>query len=51
MKTTENRSDEPEIFYDCQQEESNNNNKVQMNNFQILFHRMIQRNTHQVAEK
>ena len=26
MKTTENRSDEPEIFYDCQQEVSNNNN-------------------------
>ena len=26
MKTTENRYDEPEIFYDCQQEVSNNNN-------------------------
>ena len=26
MKTTENCSDEPEIFYDCQQEVSNNNN-------------------------
>ena len=26
MKTTENRSDEPEIFYDCQQEVLNNNN-------------------------
>ena len=26
MKTTENRSDEPQIFYDCQQEVSNSNN-------------------------
>ena len=26
MKTTENHSDEPEIFYDCQKEVSNSNN-------------------------